>query len=725
MPNTIARSNRVTRLANQDDSKYSSKYIFQAILDSTRDEECVHTLAQYLKYDTSKMIQPNESIKNALNKQCSYILKGPFVSLANKDIVLKIIASLQTLDDKNHHEGDVLILLNPLSLAILKNYPSTMALLREHGANLNHLYDYTASTPEAVNYVGNQGYHPLLSSNNKDFNECMKEYFSSNCNILFTMVSLVDDLYQDQKDKDEILNIFNTLLQGGILIDSSLLKKDMMFDEAGMKPQFAQSQLNLNAVYNKDTSNRYENAINNNENTLLHLAVMNDKFSEEDLLEFMSKLLACDGVNINARNSGGNTPLHLAAERCDFEKIKLLLKYNAALNIKNKEGKIPLHMAMENVLAPGYDKAILQLLSDHRVLVDYQHPTLRSTLLMYVPMYKKEIVDKLMYLQADKFASDSSGVNFPERIVLSDNTPDFLHYLTDDEILKNKKNLFFYALIKNKKNAARALLQRMPQLINTTSNGRDALSAAIIDAKSFELTKMLIVEFDADIGFKTDTGDTLLHLAVTNRNLQILDLMLHQKIDVNQTNNQGDTALHLAVRSNSYAMVAKLLAHGACALQENNNQQSAYRMAAADSNTADLLPLICKDFKVRTSLSSDKRTLLDLTGCDLSRQILLEHYLWARDYAVEHNNSGLTKQLLKNLKTQLYTFILAQQAWAKESVAQLIDDKESSSEPALDKKNMLLFSSDINKRIAQFHMPCPNLELKPLNAPKPTLGNIA
>lgn len=53
-------------------------------------------------------------------------------------------------------------------------------------------------------------------------------------------------------------------------------------------------------------------------------------------------------VNINCKDGGGNTPLHIAASQ-GFENIaKLLLDKHADFNIKNNQLLTPLHLAIFN-----------------------------------------------------------------------------------------------------------------------------------------------------------------------------------------------------------------------------------------------------------------------------------------------------------------------------------------------------------------------------------------
>ncbi len=76
------------------------------------------------------------------------------------------------------------------------------------------------------------------------------------------------------------------------------------------------------------------NARNDNGDTPLHI-VRNVE---------IAKLLVKNGADINAKNNNGDTPLHGAAYAGDVKIAKLLVKNGADVNAKNNNGDTPLHI---------------------------------------------------------------------------------------------------------------------------------------------------------------------------------------------------------------------------------------------------------------------------------------------------------------------------------------------------------------------------------------------
>jgi serine/threonine protein kinase len=61
----------------------------------------------------------------------------------------------------------------------------------------------------------------------------------------------------------------------------------------------------------------------------------------------LAKIIITNGVNVNAKDEYGNTPLHMAVYNENYELIDLLIRKGANINLLNKERKVPLHLAMD------------------------------------------------------------------------------------------------------------------------------------------------------------------------------------------------------------------------------------------------------------------------------------------------------------------------------------------------------------------------------------------
>lgn len=59
----------------------------------------------------------------------------------------------------------------------------------------------------------------------------------------------------------------------------------------------------------------------------------------------ISRLLIRAGADVNIANTGGQTPISIAAEKNHLQIVKLLIGAGAAVNIEDNEGMTPLYWA--------------------------------------------------------------------------------------------------------------------------------------------------------------------------------------------------------------------------------------------------------------------------------------------------------------------------------------------------------------------------------------------
>ena len=119
--------------------------------------------------------------------------------------------------------------------------------------------------------------------------------------------------------------------------------------------QFGRTALHYAAMYGHSAAARIlvEGGANVNANSPvfgspLHEAVGHDRAGVTQLL------LSCDGIEVNARDMGGNTPFHLGVQRGAIRPLELLLAHpgGADLNARNADDKTPLMEATGEIGSP-------------------------------------------------------------------------------------------------------------------------------------------------------------------------------------------------------------------------------------------------------------------------------------------------------------------------------------------------------------------------------------
>lgn len=141
---------------------------------------------------------------------------------------------------------------------------------------------------------------------------------------------------------------------------------------------------------------------------------------------------------------------------------------------------------------------------------------------------------------------------------------------------------------------------RTPIFWAASSGHSEAVSIIL---KAIREDSKLASKFDIDD--TDDAGWTLLHIAASTGNLEILSLLTPFQPDVSATTNAGQTALHYAV-SKGHMDVARLLVGDLKAsprIKDSQGQTPLHRAAAVDS-----LPLVKMLIEAKAPLNTTDRT---------------------------------------------------------------------------------------------------------------------
>ncbi len=99
-------------------------------------------------------------------------------------------------------------------------------------------------------------------------------------------------------------------------------------------------------------------------------------------------------------------------------------------------------------------------------------------------------------------------------------------------------------------------------LIADKINGWNILHNAVFE-NDYNITKNILNLKEIDIDAKSKAGISPLHIAVKNRNLKLVKLLLRNKADIDIQDNNGLTPLHYATGQKRYKIVKYLILHGA------------------------------------------------------------------------------------------------------------------------------------------------------------------
>ena len=216
------------------------------------------------------------------------------------------------------------------------------------------------------------------------------------------------------------------------------------------------------------------------------------------------KLLIQQGVDVNARDYEGNTPLYFAVDTGKIATMQLLIKSNANVHAINHKGMTPLHLA-----ALRGNKDAVELLINRNANVHATNNMGNTPLHLAVLLGNKDAVELLINRNSNVHATTNEG-----------NTP--LHL----------------AVLRGNKDAVELLIKSSADVNATNNEGIAPLHLSATQYylantnQKIELIKLLI-EKNADVNAKTKTGITALHLTAMHKDIEATKLLIEKKADVN------------------------------------------------------------------------------------------------------------------------------------------------------------------------------------------------
>jgi ankyrin repeat protein len=234
---------------------------------------------------------------------------------------------------------------------------------------------------------------------------------------------------------------------------------------------------------------------------LIHYAVKAD-FS-------LLKIVISNGGNVDNKDKVGNTPLHVAIEGRYIKAARLLCKSNAIVDIQNRNGETPLHLACK------YN-------------------------------FNDEI-DLLEQWNANFMVKDNYG-RTPLWWLIINERGDRI-----ETLLKNHE--IYHSWIKNELN-----IDDLENVGIRVSQGifRDRNIYLAAKNGNYELVVRLLKTSPTLLNSKDKNGNTLLHLALPAKNIDLNYFLIKNSINVFEVNNNGSLALHVAARVNDIEMIKKL-----------------------------------------------------------------------------------------------------------------------------------------------------------------------
>lgn len=321
---------------------------------------------------------------------------------------------------------------------------------------------------------------------------------------------------------------------------------------------------------------------------LLHVAAKNGHI---ECVDFLLK----NGLDVDATDKTGITPLHLAAENGHLKVVQLLLDTQANPFLKDAQGNTPLHAAC---------------VAGHKRVA--------------------ELLLRIVQLRSIRNSDDLTALELAE--LFSRNlTQNSGNMITEGAI--EKLNVLLLIAIKAKSPLVQDLIKKGAKPTSHDHNGRQAIHIAIITQKE-ELVELLLERFPETAYALTIEGQNPLHIAcLASSKGPIVKLLIEKGVKLEIRDHLNQTPLH--------------------GLSNHNNGVPPFLFRLLSTPQA-LGLLNTQDFQRRTALhlttmQGRHKCVIDLLWLGADRTIQDNRKFTPLHYAVANNNMPLVNELIRSI----------------------------------------------------------------------------
>lgn len=270
------------------------------------------------------------------------------------------------------------------------------------------------------------------------------------------------------------------------------------------------------------------------------------------------KILAADGVNINASDDAGLSCLMIAVSKNHIDIINYLVSKGVELNAKDKLGWNALLYAVTN---DQPDSAAFLIEKG----VSVESPDNEgTTALMYAVMNNSESMMNLLIKNGADVNSHNKKNLTPLLCAVESGNPKIIEALIAARASVNDS--FARAITAGKTAAVKTMLENRLVSLNSFRDA-DNLSPVIYAVKAADLEMLkLLCDSGANPGLKDNNGQGALFYAAASGDADILNYLFNDrglKYAVNNADNSGRTPLFSAAENGNGEAVRFLLANGA------------------------------------------------------------------------------------------------------------------------------------------------------------------
>ena len=328
------------------------------------------------------------------------------------------------------------------------------------------------------------------------------------------------------------------------------------------------------------------NIVDCNGNTLLHYAV--DGECSKEVLQAIVE----SGIDVNATNKNGVTPLMKASRRGNIDAISVLLHAGADPNIIDGNGNTLLHYAVYVYCR----KEVLQEIVESGVDVNATNRNGITALMKASRRGHIDAISVLLHAGVDPNIVDCNGNTLLHYAVYGDCSMEVLQAIVESGVDVNATNrdkitVLMVASTHRNRDAIFVLLHAGVDPNIVDGNGNTLLHYAVDGDYSKEVLQS-IVESGIDVNATNKNGITALMMASRRGNIDAISVLLHAGADPNIVDGDGNTLLHYAVYVDCSKDVLQAIVHSCIDVNTTNRDGITALMTASRWGNIDAISVL-------------------------------------------------------------------------------------------------------------------------------------
>jgi ankyrin repeat protein len=360
---------------------------------------------------------------------------------------------------------------------------------------------------------------------------------------------------------------------------------------------------------------------------LLHYAFLN---RQESILKYLMEA----SPNLEMKDAEGLTLIHKIVQSGDVNFLKLLSQYKLNLEIKNSNGESPLVFALEKKLF-SIGEILLEMGAN-----PFPENTTGKNALHYFSTSPRggEMISRLVKKYNRVNEADKEGftpLGYAVKSNWKDNVTTLLNWQANPNLLQGNGGSILSIAISNLNiEIARKLIEfgADPNVKNTENK---SLLQKAFESKRADIFEMLLKN-GADPNVKNEFGNPLFLTVIESSSNLFIDAMLKYGVDVNSKSFDDKTSLHYACKTGNFRLAKSLIDLGVKVNQKDSNGETPLFYAIESGNEA-IIDLLLKSGADSNIRNSQKETVL-FRAIQLNNLRILE-FLLKRDVSPNTSDS--------------------------------------------------------------------------------------